>query len=182
MSLYELTEDAKNIDELLEAITEELNSDAENEKIIEREEQARQLRECIQALIEEKSSNIVKVIRDYDTDIEKLDAEIKRMQALKKHKQKKIDALKLYTQECMERLGTKKINTYLGDIKIRKGTGVIEFIDESLIPQKYKTIVTETKIDKNAIKKDIKSGEIVDGAMLVIRDSLIIPKSPKVDK
>ncbi|HBE8179446.1 TPA: siphovirus Gp157 family protein, partial [Clostridioides difficile] len=107
-TLYELTTDLLEIEEGLTEIT-----GNEAEKLEE-------IKEIIKQEIQNKNTRIVSVIIDIDSDINSLDLEIKRMQELKKIKKNSLDRLKSNIKECMELLGIKKVETFLGNISIRK--------------------------------------------------------------
>ncbi|WP_439916418.1 siphovirus Gp157 family protein, partial [Clostridioides difficile] len=110
-TLYELTTDLLEIEEGLTEIT-----GNETEKLEE-------IKEIIKQEIQNKNTRIVSVIIDIDSDINSLDLEIKRMQELKKIKKNALDRLKSNIKDCMELLGTKKVETFLGNISIRKSAG-----------------------------------------------------------
>ncbi|MCJ0512426.1 siphovirus Gp157 family protein, partial [Clostridioides difficile] len=127
-TLYELTTDLLEIEEGLTEIT-----GNEAEKLEE-------IKEIIKQEIQNKNTRIVSVIIDIDSDINSLDLEIKRMQELKKIKKNSLDRLKSNIKECMELLGLKKVETFLGNISIRKSAGSLVIEDEEKIPAIYKTV------------------------------------------
>ncbi|PSJ81528.1 siphovirus Gp157 family protein, partial [Clostridioides difficile] len=139
-TLYELTTDLLEIEEGLTEIT-----GNEAEKLEE-------IKEIIKQEIQNKNTRIVSVIIDIDSDINSLDLEIKRMQELKKIKKNSLDRLKSNIKECMELLGIKKVETFLGNISIRKSAGSLVIEDEEKIPAIYKTVEQVVKVDKNTIK------------------------------
>ncbi|HBF0857142.1 TPA: siphovirus Gp157 family protein, partial [Clostridioides difficile] len=136
-TLYELTTDLLEIEEGLTEIT-----GNEAEKLEE-------IKEIIKQEIQNKNTRIVSVIIDIDSDINSLDLEIKRMQELKKIKKNSLDRLKSNIKECMELLGIKKVETFLGNISIRKSAGSLVIEDEEKIPAIYKTVEQVVKVDKN---------------------------------
>ncbi|HBF0856601.1 TPA: siphovirus Gp157 family protein, partial [Clostridioides difficile] len=136
-TLYELTTDLLEIEEGLTEIT-----GNEAEKLEE-------IKEIIKKEIQNKNTRIVSVIINIDSDINSIDLEIKRLQELKKVKKNNLDRLKSNIKECMELLGTKKIETVLGNISIRKSAGSLVIEDEEKIPAIYKTVEQVVKVDKN---------------------------------
>lgn len=116
--------------------------------------------------LKEKAVNYAMVIRsmDYETNI--IDEEIKRLQALKKTRQNAIERLKSALTNAMEQCGMDSIETPTNKISFRKSQS-LEIIDETKVPKQYKTQVVTTKVDKNAIKQDIKNGIAVDGVELI---------------
>ncbi|MDI2911032.1 siphovirus Gp157 family protein, partial [Clostridioides difficile] len=139
-TLYELTTDLLEIEEGLTEIT-----GNEAEKLEE-------IKEIIKQEIQNKNTRIVSVIINIDSDINSIDSEIKRLQELKRVKKNTIDRLKSNIKDCMELLGTKKVETILGNISIRKSAGSLVIEDEEKIPAIYKTVEQVVKVDKNSIK------------------------------
>ncbi|MBH7474049.1 siphovirus Gp157 family protein, partial [Clostridioides difficile] len=139
-TLYELTTDLLEIEEGLTEIT-----GNEAEKLEE-------IKEIIKQEIQNKNTRIVSVILNIDSDINSIDSEIKRLQELKRVKKNTLDRLKSNIKDCMELLGTKKVETILGNISIRKSAGSLVIEDEEKIPAIYKTVEQVVKVDKNIIK------------------------------
>lgn len=159
-SLYELTSDLRELQDI--DFTEA------------QEEQINQIKDIIKAQIDSKGTGIIAVIRNEESDIEALKAEIKRLQDLKKSKENRIENLKKYTKECLEDANIKKVSTSLGNMTVRKNPASVEIIDESLISYDYKRVITEIKVDKKAILADLKEGVVVEGATLKNSTSLMI--------
>ena len=149
VTLYEMTSD------LVELMEIEIDEEVKNEII-----------ENIKLQMETKAENIIAVIRNYETRIEGIKAEEKRLMEYRKSEEKKLERLKEYTTYCMELLGNKKLDTTLGRISLRKKPATLNIIDESLIPSQYKEIIQTVKVDKAQIKKDLKEGNI-EGVELV---------------
>ena len=159
-SLYELTSDLKELQEIdfLEAEAEQIET----------------VKDIIKAQIDSKGTGIIAVIRNEESDIESIKAEIKRLQDLKKNKENRIENLKKYTKECLEDANIKKVSTSLGNMTVRKNPPAVDVLDESLIPNEYKKEVVEIKLDKKAILADLKEGVVVEGAVLKNSTSLMI--------
>ncbi|WP_131042474.1 siphovirus Gp157 family protein, partial [Clostridioides difficile] len=143
-TLYELTTDLLEIEE---GLTETTGNEAEK---------LEEIKEIIKQEIQNKNTRIVSVILNIDSDINSIDSEIKRLQELKKVKKNTLDRLKSNIKDCMELLGTKKVETVLGNISIRKSAGSLVIEDEEKIPAIYKTVEQVVKVDKNTIKDFIK--------------------------
>lgn len=133
-------------------------------------EQALQITE---SQLKEKAKNYGAVIRSMDYEKTIIDAEIKRLQDLKTIRTKSIDRLKNSLSEAMQQFEMEKIETATMKISFRSSQS-IEILDEAEISKKYKTQVITTKVDKMQIKKDIKNGETVTGAKLVINNNIQI--------
>ena len=122
-----------------------------------------------------KAKNIAVVLSQYDSNINILDEEIKRLQARKKHEQSKQDYLKSYLKENMERTGQTKIVTPTHSISIKKNPHKLIVEDESKIPASFQVIIPQTyKIDNATLKEALKAGEEIDGARLEQGTSLSI--------
>ncbi|MDL0353791.1 siphovirus Gp157 family protein, partial [Clostridioides difficile] len=121
-TLYELTTDLLEIEG---GLTETTGNEAEK---------LEEIKEIIKQEIQNKNTRIVSVILNIDSDINSIDSEIKRLQELKRVKKNTLDRLKSNIKDCMELLGTKKVETVLGNISIRKSAGSLVIEDEEKIP------------------------------------------------
>ncbi len=138
------------------------------------EETIQDTRESIKYLLEEKSEQLELILKEQEIKEEKC-KEISKYYAEKsKETKEKRDALKRMIMEAMENLGVKKIETETGTFTIRKNSPALIIEDENLVPEKFKTIVQETKIEKNEIKKALKEGEEIKGVRLESSQSLLI--------
>lgn len=170
-TLYELSQDAKELEGLLDNL-----EGLGDEQAVE---ETKNIQNIVKKLIEDKSEGLIAVVRHDDMMIENIDSEIARLKDLKAKKLAKIKRIKAYAFECMQTMGVKKIETSLGNMSIRKGTGSVNILDESKLTDDYKKVKTEISVDKKAIKDAIKAGIEVEGAELVYNDSLNLPKTPK---
>lgn len=131
-------------------------------------------RESIKYLLEEKSEQLELILKEQEMKEEKC-KEISRYYAEKaKETKDKKDAFKRMIMETMENLGVKKIETATGTFTIRKNAPALIIEDNRLIPEKFKTIVQETKIEKTEIKKALKDGAEIEGVRLESSQSLLI--------
>ena len=131
-------------------------------------------RESIKYLLEEKSEQLELILKEQEMKEEKC-KEISRYYAEKaKETKDKKDAFKRMIMETMENLGVKKIETATGTFTIRKNAPALIIEDDRLIPEKFKTIVLETKIEKTEIKKALKDGAEIEGVRLESSQSLLI--------
>ena len=134
----------------------------ENEEITE--EDKKQIEEQLQLALMNKSNNIIGYYEDRKSLIEAIDVQIKRLQDFKKQETNKLDRYKDYVKTNMEVLGIEKIETPVGSISLAKSPMSIEIINEDLIPEEYKEVVSTVKVDKKKIAEDFKAtGEIIDG-------------------
>lgn len=119
-----------------------------------------------------KSENYVHVIKSQEAYLSAIDNEIKRLQALKKQKEKAVDVLKSYLLQAVENFGT--FTSGFFTFSTRKSSSVEVFCDVNDLPKELKVIkVTETA-DKTAIKKALQSGEQIDGCAIIEKHNLQI--------
>lgn len=122
--------------------------------------------------LEVKSIAYVEIIKQRESLNERIDNEIKRLQALKKSNDTLVSKLKNNLLNAVNLFG----NYDAGFIKLstRKSKQVVIDYDVNDLPKQYKVVkVTETA-DKVAIKKAIESGETVYGCRLVENVNLSI--------
>ena len=141
----------------------ELSSDLVALNDIESVEDLEVIKGIIIQEIQNKSTGIVAVVRNLESNIAAIDTEIKRLQELKRLKQNNITRLKEYTKECMNIQGIKKLETSLGNISIRKTPASVKILDETKIPLEYLNVKQVTSIDKKTLLDDLKDGLILEG-------------------
>ena len=155
MRLYEITE---------------LQKELEKE---EDEEIKQDLQELIAIELEKKSNNIVYVIKNLEGNNAAIDAEIERLQALKKRNSSNIEKVKSNILWFMQQNNIDAIKTELATFSKRKSESTdIENLE--LIPQEFITVKQTFAADKTAIKKAIKEGREVAGAKVITNYSLQI--------
>jgi len=110
-----------------------------------------------------KSQSYGYVIKSMEYDVNTIDAEIKRLGAIKKVRNNAIERLKNVLSETMLNFDVPEIETPTLKINFRKSQ-TVEILDEEQISKEFKTVKVTTSIDKMAIKRAIKAGEIVVGA------------------
>ena len=118
--------------------------------------------------IAEKAQGCEMVARMMEADIPTIDAEIKRLQELKKARQAKAAALRKYVLDNMLACGIQSIDAPLFSIKIAKNPPSVEIYDERQIPADYMSAPPPPapKPDKKLIAQAIKDGFEVPGAKL----------------
>jgi len=110
-----------------------------------------------------KSGNYIEFIGSRESLTDRIDGEIKRLQAMKTREKKLIDLLKSKLVEAVGMFGD--IELGLKTITTRKSQAVECNLED--LSKEFKAIVVSEYPDKNKIKKAIKSGEEVRGASLV---------------
>ncbi|MBS6025862.1 MAG: siphovirus Gp157 family protein [Paeniclostridium sordellii] len=140
--LYELVTDLIDLTEEGEM---ELNEDVKQEVI-----------KLLEIEINNKSKNIIGVIKNHEATIKAMKDEEKRIAKNRKIKENSLERFKEYVRECLERAGKKKVETDIGVISLRKKQASLIIEDEELIPEEYKVRKELVSIDKNNIKDFIK--------------------------
>lgn len=114
-----------------------------------------------------KSNDIIGYYLDRKSLIDAIDTQIKRLQEYKKIETNKLDRYKDYVKSSMEVLGIEKIETGAGKLQIARSPISVDIIDETLIPDEYKEVVTEIKINKKKIADNFKAtGELIEGVRI----------------
>lgn len=168
-TLYELTNDLKDIEEALEV-----------EVLEQSQECIKGLIDILEKQIQDKGENIIKLVKNKEAIVTSRKEEIKRLQELNKRDEKEIADLKKYTKECIERAGKKRVETILGNLTVRKAQPVVKVLDATKLPADYLIQKTTINADKVKIKEHFKeTGEILDGVEITLETSLTIPKAKK---
>lgn len=101
------------------------------------------------------------------------DAE-KMMKARRETLEKRSTNLREYLKSNMQRCGISEIKSPYLCIKLQKNPPSVNLVDESVIPDIYKTVEVATKISKTEIKAAIQAGIEVPGAQLIQDERLKI--------
>lgn len=164
MKLYELTQNYRNLESLLENLGEKEGLTVE---------MIHGALEQVEDDINTKIENTCKVIKEIEADSIGIDEEIKRLSALKKQKENTVKKLKEYVEFEMNGIGLTKVEGKLFKISFRKSK-VVNVLDETKIPKEFIKIKTTETISKIDLGKALKNGEIIEGAELVENKSLQI--------
>lgn len=124
--------------------------------------------------IEQKAENMAKLIKGIDGDIATLKTEEERLSKKRKTLENKQKSIKTYLEYQLTVLEIDKVKTPLFTVAMQNNAQSVKFIDENLIPEKYKEEVVTVKIPKKAILDDIKAGIEVPGTEMVRTRSLRI--------
>ena len=130
---------------------------------------AEYIKDTIESLeydFQEKGVNIIKLTSGWESDVEAIDSEIKRLQARKKAIQNKSDSLREYLRQNMQAAGISKIECPLFNISLSKPTKVAVIDNDELIPDEYVTVKTVVSPDKRKILSALKDGVDIPGARL----------------
>ena len=129
--------------------------------------------DAIQASMDEKIDNTIGLIRSVEGDIDTVDKEIKRLQAVKKQKQTLTQKLKDYMQNALDYQQLQNYRTQTNYIYKRRNAPSVFITNEKLIDKSY-FVEQAPKLDKKALKEDIQNGVDVHGAELRDSESLVI--------
>lgn len=122
--------------------------------------------------LENKARGYGFVIKSLENDVDNIDEEIKRLNALKTSRTKAIDVLKDTVKNAMNLYGIEEIKTATLKLSFRKSESVE--LDPSLLDFKWMNQKITYAPDKAKIKEAIKKGEAVSGAWLSINQHLQI--------
>lgn len=152
-TLYELTNEYEDIRTML---------DEDNE------EEIKEKLNAIVMSVEDKVRNGIGLIRDLQGDVEKVDAEIKRLVKIKQSQEKNIEWLKNYYLDNLRYIGKSKVVTPIGTMTVAKAGGKRKMVidDENLVPADFKFTRYEEVIDKDALRDSLENGEVIEGAHL----------------
>lgn len=149
-TLYEMTENAKILYELLQA--EEIDEQT--------------LADTLEAMgADEKLESYGKIIRQMQADADMFKAELDRLSAKKKSADNAVERMKKAVKDFMEAFGQEKAKAGAFSFYLAS-TQAVSITDEKRIPADY-LIPQPDKIDKNGIKKALKDGVQIAGAELV---------------
>lgn len=121
----------------------------------------------------EKALNLVKYIKNIDSDIDGFKAEEKRLSERRKTLETQKESIKEYLYIEMQKIGQKKADLGLFKLNIQNNPASVKVLDEKLIDKKY-LIEQEPKIDKKAILNDLKNNVEVKGCEIHQGESLRI--------
>lgn len=158
MTLYEMTEAAKQLYEMLAA------GDIPEEAVADTLESFG---------VEDKVEDYCHIIYQLLADADMYATEIKRLEAKKKAAEKGAERMKGALSAYMQASNTKKLSAGTFTLSFRKSESVL-IKDENAIPTEYIKTKTTTSVDKTAIKNAIKSGQTVAGAEIQTNQNLQI--------
>lgn len=163
MKLYELTGNVLQLTDRLE-----------NGDVTEETKQA--LTDTLESLefdVEEKTENIVKLLRNMDAEREAYAREKARFAEKEQAIKKKQEWLKDYLYANMKALGREKVETELFKVSIRKNPPSVKVLDEMEVPTDY-LVFQQPTLDKKKILNDLKNNIEVKGCALEQGESLYI--------
>lgn len=121
--------------------------------------------------LQEKAINYGYVIKNFESEVDIIETEIKRLNALKKTRINAVDKLKNNISDAMQLFGIIEVKAPTFKMNFRKSESV-EIYDG--LSQEYITEKISYQPDKIAIKNAIKEGKTVNGAGIIINYNLQI--------
>ena len=121
--------------------------------------------------LQEKAINYGYVIKNFESEVDIIEEEIKRLNALKKARINAVDKLKNNISDAMQLFGILEVKAPTFKMNFRKSESVeiYEGLDQEFITEKV-----SYQPDKIAIKNAIKEGRQINGAALVTNFNLQI--------
>ena len=114
---------------------------------------------------EAKIDGFVSFLRAEQARADFLKEEAKRLTAMARNAEKKLDRLKDHYRHIMQANGLKKVSGKVYSASVRASSVVI-VDNEQLVPKDYWRTKTETSIDKTAVRDALKAGEVVPGCSM----------------
>lgn len=156
-SLYNITEDQRLINAMLEETGGELTPEIEEAMMITEEN------------FISKAEAYGATISEYDAQAEACAQEIKRLQAFKKTCENVSKRMKERISDAMMAFDKDKVTAGTFRFSFRKSTAVV-VENEELIPEEY--FRTERTICRKELMDALKAGEVIAGAMIETRQTL----------
>ena len=115
--------------------------------------------------LEAKGKGYGYIIKDIESEIDVIDAEVKRLTALKKSRSNAVERLKTTLSDAMQLFQISELKTPTLKISFRKSESV-EVDNLGYLPAEFIKITTTETVDKVKIKEAIKAGRVIQGAVL----------------
>lgn len=162
MKLYELSQNFRNLQQVLENAEEDENL---KELVINSMKEL----ECD---LSTKVENIVRLIKNLQAEVEALKAEEKRLAKERKTRENKIENLQGYLFDTISGLEKREVKGGIFTVSIKKNPPKAVVEELNAIPKQF--IVNTPSVDKKMLKEALKNGEMIEGAKLVQEESLKI--------
>jgi len=158
-TLYDINSDFIGILNEIETLDGEITPEIEQQLVITEQQR------------DSKSMNYLSVITANEGFISTIDAEIKRLTALKKVRNNLNDRLKQNLLYAVNLFGDYSVGTH--KFGTRKSS-TVEVESVNLLPERVKVSKLTESADKKAIKEALKSGEVITGCSIVENKNLKI--------
>lgn len=152
-TLYELTEEARELQDMMEEYPPETFSDTI---------------ESLQLMIEDKADSYAVVNQNISNEIAALKAEEERLRARRNALERNQLRLLKSIKEAIKALGKTKIKTEKFTFSVVKNGGLPSIkVDGEKLPDKFKKIIMEP--DSECIREAVKAGEAIPGVEVLPR-------------
>lgn len=153
--LYELAEEYRLLSEQLENM-----EDIDQQTVIDTLEGSTQLMD-----IEEKTAAIIRMVKNWESEIPAYDEEIKRLTETKKAIDNRVKSVKTYLKGCLEAAGLKEVKIGVFNARLQNNSRGSVIVDNpKLVPAKYIDIIPQQQITNNdRLYQDLKIGLKVPG-------------------
>lgn len=129
--------------------------------------------EQLQALVEAQTTSIVQIeklcqyIRHLDLGAQACKTEEERIKSMREKAERRIEGIKKYLTPYVQTHGRVETPTFALSIRKSQRLNIVKADFQDTCDKKYIVVVPESyRIDKDAVKKDMKSGVDVPGAVL----------------
>lgn len=124
-----------------------------------------------------KCENVIKYIKNLESDINELKEEKKNFEKRIKQKQNKSEFLQKFLTYAMNKRGLRKLDFVSGEARFRKSTPLEvfderEFINWARNNNKDCYLKYEVKLVKDEIKNDLKNGEEIPFCRIIEKENL----------
>lgn len=113
-------------------------------------------------------------IKSQEAEVDAIDAEIKRLQAIKRARENRLERVRKGYADFLTAIGKKKIETPRGCMTLSAPTATTVIDDIDKLPGAYKRATIKVDADKASIKQAIQGGHAVPGAHLEEKQSIRI--------
>ena len=152
-TLYELTEEAKELQDMIEEYPPETFSDTI---------------ESLQLMIEDKADSYAVVNQNITNEIAALKAEEERLRARRNALERNQIRLMKAIKDAMNALGKTKIKTEKFTFSVSKNGGLQPIkVDAEKLPDKFKKVIVEP--DNERIREALKAGKTIEGVEVLPR-------------
>lgn len=160
-SLFQITSALKEVEETI------MNNDGELG------EQEEAMLTVLSNQLTTKTDGVVEYVDSQQMIIHNIDERIIQLKSIQTKISKRLEVFNKYVLSCMDQLKLTKIEGEIHSVLIRKPSIKIEIVDEGSVDLKYISTKTVSSIDKSQMKKDLKIGKDVNGAILILGERKI---------
>ena len=133
-------------------------------------EESEEMLQVISEALAKKSDNVVTWFYYLDNEMERINSELYTLESKLEKILKARNKFSEYVSDCIEAMGTNRIEGDQYEITRIKPRTIVEIADKDSVDASYLNtkVKKETTIDKKSIKEDIENGKTVSGARLAL--------------